>query len=178
MSRDIQRPEEFANDRRFEDALDLERQRRSRASRMLRAAVARGDVTRQPCEECGEPKVDGHHEDYDQPYQVRWLCRAHHLARHSIRPRNVLVAGAAAILRAVDEALPTRSDEMTVSLRAYSLTFDADDAMLLRMANDGSLRPAAFVGGGWWILVPSRDVAEALAQPPCEYECEIGVFKW
>jgi hypothetical protein len=52
------------------------------ARKAVYLAVMSGVLTRQPCEECGETKVDGHHEDYSRPLEVRWLCRQHHLALH------------------------------------------------------------------------------------------------
>lgn len=39
-------------------------------------------LIRQPCEVCGSDLVDAHHEDYEKPLQVRWLCRQHHMAEH------------------------------------------------------------------------------------------------
>jgi hypothetical protein len=52
------------------------------ARRKARAAVRAGKLTRQPCERCGDPKADAHHEDYSKPLDVRWLCRKHHAVRH------------------------------------------------------------------------------------------------
>jgi hypothetical protein len=52
------------------------------ARNILNKAVVRGDVERKPCEVCGNPKVDGHHEDYAKPLEVRWLCRKHHMELH------------------------------------------------------------------------------------------------
>jgi hypothetical protein len=45
-------------------------------------AVRRGKLIRQPCEVCGSPNADAHHEDYSKPLEVRWFCRAHHLELH------------------------------------------------------------------------------------------------
>jgi hypothetical protein len=35
-----------------------------------------------PCVVCGNPKTDGHHEDYSKVLDVVWLCRKHHMERH------------------------------------------------------------------------------------------------
>jgi hypothetical protein len=48
----------------------------------LRSALKRGLLERLPCEICGAEPADGHHDDYDIPLRVRWLCRAHHKAVH------------------------------------------------------------------------------------------------
>lgn len=39
-------------------------------------------LVRQPCEVCGVEKVLAHHDDYDKPFDVKWLCPKHHVARH------------------------------------------------------------------------------------------------
>lgn len=53
-----------------------------RAQILLHNAVARGKIARQPCERCGAPRADAHHEDYTKPLDMRWLCRMHHRQRH------------------------------------------------------------------------------------------------
>jgi len=35
-----------------------------------------------PCQVCGDLKVNAHHEDYDRPFEVLWLCPAHHKKLH------------------------------------------------------------------------------------------------
>jgi hypothetical protein len=52
------------------------------AGYVYREALKTGKLKRQPCEVCGETKVDGHHEDYSKPLEVRWLCRKHHNEIH------------------------------------------------------------------------------------------------
>lgn len=54
-------------------------------------AIARGRLVPQPCEVCGrmEKHSDGrssvhaHHDDYNKPLEVRWLCDQDHRAWHS-----------------------------------------------------------------------------------------------
>lgn len=36
-------------------------------------------IEKQPCEICGEIKVEAHHPDYRRPLHVQWLCHKHHL---------------------------------------------------------------------------------------------------
>lgn len=42
-----------------------------------RAAKA-GELENQTCEVSGIEAVDAHHDQYDEPLKMRWLCRRHH----------------------------------------------------------------------------------------------------
>ena len=46
------------------------------------SGIKRGLIARQPCERCGAEPTDAHHESYDRPLDVRWLCRRCHSALH------------------------------------------------------------------------------------------------
>ena len=52
------------------------------AQKQVLRAVRSGRLVRLPCEVCGDPKTDAHHDDYDKPIDVRWLCRPHHKWQH------------------------------------------------------------------------------------------------
>ena len=60
----------------------------------LSSGLKKGLLERKPCEVCGEPDSEGHHDDYQQPLRVRWLCRQHHRATHA-RQRKAKKGGAA-----------------------------------------------------------------------------------
>ena len=49
----------------------------------VRVALRQGVLKRGQCEVCGSFRVDAHHDRYDQPLEVRWLCRRHHQALHA-----------------------------------------------------------------------------------------------
>ena len=47
-------------------------------------------IIRQPCEICGE-KAEAHHDDYNKPLEVRWLCFKHHREWHKIHENPELL---------------------------------------------------------------------------------------
>lgn len=62
-----------------------ENQKKIDARYKLRNAVRYGKIERKPCEVCGEINSHGHHEDYDKPYDVIWLCAKHHAEVHRMK---------------------------------------------------------------------------------------------
>lgn len=46
-------------------------------------SLARKNVEKLPCEICGNPKTDAHHEDYSKPLEVHFLCHLHHQQYHA-----------------------------------------------------------------------------------------------
>jgi hypothetical protein len=55
---------------------------KAEARKIYRYALRHGKLVKGPCEVCGNLEVDGHHEDYMKPLEVRWLCRVHHVEAH------------------------------------------------------------------------------------------------
>lgn len=53
------------------------------AHEKVKNSVYKGLLTRQPCEMCGSIKSQAHHDDYDKPLDVRWLCSTHHMRFHA-----------------------------------------------------------------------------------------------
>lgn len=49
----------------------------------LKRAIQAGRVNREPCSMCGKERAEGHHEDYDQPLLIVWLCPSCHRALHN-----------------------------------------------------------------------------------------------
>jgi len=61
-----------------------------KAHRAVQRAVRNGSLKPLPCEVCGIPEgmgvlIQAHHEDYDRPLEVKWLCARHHTIRHAGR---------------------------------------------------------------------------------------------
>ena len=55
-----------------------------RARNIVNQALARGELVKTPCIECGEENlaiIEGHHEDHSKPLEVEWLCIKCHAKR-------------------------------------------------------------------------------------------------
>lgn len=48
----------------------------------VRSALHNGTLVRMPCEVCNAIKTEAHHDDYNKPLNVRWLCHKHHMQHH------------------------------------------------------------------------------------------------
>jgi hypothetical protein len=59
-----------------------EDRRRQRAHDAVRYAIMTGRMVKQSCERCESTKTVAHHEDYDKPLSVMWLCQPCHKQRH------------------------------------------------------------------------------------------------
>ena len=49
-----------------------------RAHGALGGRITSGDIKKEPCAICGNNNVHAHHVDYDDPYDVIWVCAEHH----------------------------------------------------------------------------------------------------
>lgn len=54
------------------------------ARRKAISAVYSGILKREVCIKCGDTKVQAHHEDYNKPLDVVWLCSKHHHELHKL----------------------------------------------------------------------------------------------
>lgn len=62
---------------------DPERKRKHSARQAVNNAIRDGRMEKEPCSVCGTwEDVQAHHEDYDLPFDVVWLCRQHHAETH------------------------------------------------------------------------------------------------
>ncbi len=66
-------------------ANDEERIYKIRVRSLTRSYIKAGKLIKQPCEVCGYDKyVEAHHDDYNKPMDIRWLCRNHHREHHQL----------------------------------------------------------------------------------------------
>lgn len=56
--------------------------RRSAAHNAVAKALRQGLLLRAACERCGSEKSVAHHDDYDKPLDIMWLCQPCHKQRH------------------------------------------------------------------------------------------------
>lgn len=65
----------------------------------VQRALKSGHLEKQACEVCGVGDVDAHHDHYENPLHVRWLCRQHHTRLHHYG-EDMFPVGAAGDLQA------------------------------------------------------------------------------
>lgn len=53
------------------------------ARQLTQVAIRNGKIIATPCEVCGKTKVQAHHDNYDKPFEVRFLCPVHHKVIHT-----------------------------------------------------------------------------------------------
>ena len=61
---------------------DPEFQKKVRVRSRVNMRRYRSGAPRQPCELCGAPNGEAHHDGYDQPLEIRWLCSRCHGSHH------------------------------------------------------------------------------------------------
>lgn len=76
------RPKRRAVKKRANDTAEKRYPEKYKATRAIVKAVAKGEIRREPCLICGVTVTQGHHEHYERPYDVFWLCEPHHKAIH------------------------------------------------------------------------------------------------
>lgn len=66
----------------------VNKSKKGRARLKVLDATRSGRLVKQPCEVCGIKKVHAHHDNYDKPLSVRWLCKFHHNEVHGFKNRQ------------------------------------------------------------------------------------------
>lgn len=56
--------------------------RRVKCHNAVARAIRSGKLVREPCERCSSPEALAHHESYERPLDVSWLCQPCHKQRH------------------------------------------------------------------------------------------------
>ena len=59
-----------------------EQRKKANARSYANVYLKRGYIIKKPCEKCGSNDAEKHHEDYNKPTEITWLCRVCHLKYH------------------------------------------------------------------------------------------------
>ena len=78
----FQRPERKAKIAEYQRKRRKKNPEKYKANTAVCNAIRDGKLERKPCEVCGDPESQAHHEDYSKPFEVRWLCFVHHRQAH------------------------------------------------------------------------------------------------
>ena len=68
-----------------------ERAKRKKAREIFNHYVRDKHIKKQPCEMCGNENVEAHHDDYNRPLEVRWLCFNCHRKWHKEHDNHELL---------------------------------------------------------------------------------------
>jgi hypothetical protein len=63
--------------------LSPETREKIRIRNFTRYYVKKGKIPKQPCAICKSPFTEAHHENYNKPFEVVWLCKKHHAKIHT-----------------------------------------------------------------------------------------------
>ena len=58
---------------------------KNKAQKIVFINLRNGNIVRESCKICGNPKSEVHHEDYSKPLEIVWLCKKHHSEADIIR---------------------------------------------------------------------------------------------
>jgi hypothetical protein len=64
------------------DAWVVRNKHKKQAHGLVSRAVKAGLIKKLSCEVCGQKNSQAHHDDYNFPLSVKWLCAKHHGERH------------------------------------------------------------------------------------------------
>lgn len=56
----------------------------NKAHYKVASAIKKGLLEKRPCENCGDKVSEAHHDDYNKPLEVRWLCKKCHMEWHRL----------------------------------------------------------------------------------------------
>jgi len=72
--------------------LSQSQKKKDKARSTLNVALNRGIISKKPCFYCNNENVEAHHEDYNKPLEVIWVCKKHHMkiTTGAIAPRETL----------------------------------------------------------------------------------------
>lgn len=67
---------------RAKNSWSLRNKAQAKVNKMTSNAIRDGILIKECCEVCGNEEAQAHHDDYNKPFEVRWLCTQHHSEWH------------------------------------------------------------------------------------------------
>ena len=55
---------------------------KKKAQGKVATAIRNGSLLKDVCKKCGHKNTQAHHENYNEPLNIVWLCKKHHMERH------------------------------------------------------------------------------------------------
>jgi hypothetical protein len=87
---------------------DVIRRKKNAAHAAVQTAIRDGRLVSGPCEVCDTTEnICAHHDDYEKPLDVRWLCREHHADLHGWTPEDSALS---AVWRAINKLTDAGDD--------------------------------------------------------------------
>ena len=84
--------------------------------------VRSGKIKKMPCEVCGNPNAQGHHEDYTKPLEVIWLCPLCHKEKHKMKPTSSEKKIEAEIIKKIKELNKlSEKHRKAIKIRNYTI---------------------------------------------------------
>jgi hypothetical protein len=75
---------EYSRQWRKNHPLTPEQRKRDSARSYTKELVKRGKIAKEPCQNCDSLISEAHHPDYNNPWNVIWLCRSCHMKHHKM----------------------------------------------------------------------------------------------
>lgn len=88
-------------------------EKKTKAHVLVRKAIRRGVLIKQPCVVCGEIKVQAHHPDYNKPLAIVWLCFLHHRKLHSNKLNRTMIEKNISIKHKVPRLIHMKKSQFT-----------------------------------------------------------------
>jgi SRSO17 transposase len=112
----------------------MDRDKKIQVRNAVGAAIRKNDLIRGVCEVCGDTNAEAHHDDYEKPFEIRWLCFSHHREHHTNEAKLMPTKP-----RSPDAPLPkTDAERQALRRQRRKEEMDAMKAALWRIAMDST----------------------------------------
>ena len=123
--------------RRKTEKPNFSRKFKDKARAKARAALVSGKIKKTPCVNCGSnEKVCGHHEDYEKPLEVIWLCtKCHHELHKKARKEEFGPTKTKTLVVRIDKKLNEKLEEFMSDLMYISVSEAVREIMCYYLDN-------------------------------------------